>query len=169
MKRLFTSKLWIAFVILIIFISGQLLGAFSIKHYFLESKIEELQPSLSLISDELADGGKISRTDDFYVKAYDVQGRKIDVYTDTAETTTFDDAKLDKVLLSQLPKIISGNMAAEIKEVPGYSGRAILIGQPLVKENQVTGAVYLMKEARAYQAALNGFYFVFFLRWRLVH
>lgn len=163
MKRLFTSKLWIAFVILIIFISGQLLGAFSIKHYFLESKIEELEPSLSLISDELADGGKISRTDDFYVKAYDVQGRKIDVYTDTAETTTFDDAKLDKVLLSQLPKIISGNMAAEIKEVPGYSGRAILIGQPLVKENQVTGAVYLMKEARAYQAALNGFYFVFFV------
>lgn len=163
MKRLFSSKLWIAFVIFTIFVSGQLLGAFAIKHYFIESKIEELQPSLSLIGEEVADGGEISRTDDYFIKAYDVQGNGIDVYNNEADGQSSDDAKVDKALLSYLPKITSGNMAVEIKEIPGYSERAILIGQPLVQENKVTGAIYLMKEARAYQAALNGFYLVFFV------
>ncbi|RNF41205.1 sensor histidine kinase [Planococcus salinus] len=163
MKRLFSSKLWIAFVILAIFISGQLLGAFAIKHYFIESKIEELQPSLSLIGEEVADGEKISRTNDFLIKAYDVHGQEIDVYSDDLARSSSDDAKVNEKLTSHLPKIISGKTDAEIREVPGYSSQAIIIGQPLIQDNKVTGGIYLLKEARAYQAALNGFYLVFFV------
>ena len=163
MKRLFSSKLWIAFVIFAIFVAGQLLGAFAIKHYFIQSKIEELQPPLSLIGEEVADGEKISRTDDFLIKAYDVHGKEIDVYNDDIVPQTSADEKVNKKLTSYLPKIISGKMAVEIREVPGYSAQAIIIGQPLVLNNKVTGGIYLLKEARAYQAALNGFYLVFFV------
>lgn len=163
MKRLFSSKLWIAFVILAIFISGQLLGAFAIKHYFTLSKIEELQPPLSLIGEAVADGEKVKRTDDYLVKAYDVHGKEIAVYQDKPISADSADEKVDKKLTSYLPKVISGNTIVEFKEVPGYSAQAIMIGQPLVQDNQVTGGIYILKEARAYQAALNGFYLVFFV------
>lgn len=162
MKRLFSSKLWIAFVILAIFISGQLLGAFAIKHYFIQSKIEELQPPLTLIGEEIAEGDKVSRTDDFLVKAFDVHGKEMDVYTDGVIPSS-DNPKVNKQLVSYLPKIISGKMAVEIHEVPGYSKRAIIIGQPIVQDGKVTGGIFLLKEARAYQAALDGFYLVFFV------
>ncbi|MDN7247150.1 sensor histidine kinase [Planococcus shenhongbingii] len=163
MKQLFSSKLWIAFVILAIFISGQLLGAFAIKHYFIQSKIEELQPPLTLIGEEVADGDKITRTDDFLVKAFDVHGKEIDVYNDETIPQSSADAEVNKKLAAYLPKINSGKMAIEIQPVPGYSARAIIIGQPLVQNNKVTGGIYLLKEACAYQAALNGFYLVFFV------
>ncbi|MDN3427475.1 HAMP domain-containing sensor histidine kinase [Microbacterium sp. APC 3898] len=162
MKRLFSSKLWIAIVILAIFIAGQLLGAFAIKHYFTQSKIEELQPSLSLIEEEVANGEKISRTEDYLIKAYDVYGQEIAVYHD-ASVASGADAKVNKKLTSYLPKVISGKTVVEFKEVPGYSAQAILIGQPLVQDNKVMGGIYILKEARAYQAALNGFYLVFFV------
>ncbi|WP_404335422.1 sensor histidine kinase [Planococcus rifietoensis] len=163
MKRLFSSKLWIAVVILAIFIAGQLLGAFAIKHYFTQSKIEELQPSLSLIEEKVANGEKISRTEDYLIKAYDVHGQEIAVYQDASVIASSADAKTDKKLTSYLPKVISGKTVVEFKEVPGYSAQAILIGQPLVQDNKVTGGIYILKEARAYQAALNGFYLVFFV------
>ncbi|MDI2585820.1 HAMP domain-containing sensor histidine kinase [Psychrobacillus sp. NEAU-3TGS] len=163
MKRLFSSKLWIAFIILAIFILGQLLGAFAIKHYFIQSKIEELQPSLTLIGEEVADGEIISITDDYLIKAYDVHGKEIDVYKEDSTSKLSSDIKVNEKLTSYLPKIISGKTVVEIKEVPGYSTKAIMIGQPLIKGNKVTGAIYLLKEARAYQAALNGFYLVFFV------
>lgn len=163
MKRLFSSKLCIAIVILAIFISGQLLGAFAIKHYFSQSKIEELQPPLTLIGEEVASGENISRTDDYFIKAYDVHGKEIDVYKDDSASKITSDTKVNEKLTSYLPKIISGKTVVEIQEVPGYSAKAIMIGQPLVQDNKVTGGIYLLKEARAYQAALNGFYLVFFV------
>lgn len=163
MKRLFSSKLWIAVVILVIFIAGQLLGAFAIQHYFTQSKIEELQPTLSLIGEEVADGETISRTDDYLIKAYDVHGKEMAVYHDASVAEASDDAKMNKELIAYLPKVISGKTAVEIQEVPGYSEQVIIIGQPLVQGNKVTGGIYILKEARAYQAALNGFYLVFFV------
>ncbi|GKW45967.1 cell wall metabolism sensor histidine kinase WalK [Planococcus sp. NCCP-2050] len=163
MKRLFSSNLWIAFVILAIFISGQLLGAFAIKHYFIESKFEELQPSLSLVGEEVVKGEKISRTDDFLIKAYDVYGKEIDVYKDGSVPPAAEDEQVNDKLISHLPKVISGKTETEIREVPGFSSQAIIIGQPLAEGGEVTGGIYLLKEARAYQAALNGFYLVFFV------
>lgn len=163
MKRLLSSNLWIAFVILAIFISGQLLGALAIKHYFIESKFEELQPSLSLVGKEVVEGEKISRTDDFLIKAYDIYGREIDVYKDERVPPVAEDEQVNEKLVSHLPKVISGKTEAEIREVPGFSSQAIIIGQPLTEGGKVTGGIYLLKEARAYQAALNGFYLVFFV------
>lgn len=163
MKRFFSSKLWIAGVILTIFIAGQLLGAFSIKHYFTQSKIEELQPTLSQVGEEIANGKKIRQTDGYFIKAYDTRGKEIPVYQNEPLQESTDNTKVNEQLTSYLPKILNGNTEVEIKEVSGYSEQAIMIGQPLIRDNKITGGIYLMREARAYQAALNGFYLVFFV------
>ncbi|PLS16098.1 hypothetical protein CVD28_18825 [Bacillus sp. M6-12] len=161
MKRFFFSKLSIALVILFIFILGQMLGAFAIKHYFIQSKINELQPHLTLIREHVSNGEKIRRNDDFLIKAYNVHGNEIDIIKEDV-SPSFPETKMNNVLKSYLPKIVSGKTVVEIKEIPDFSSKAIVIGQSIVQNNKVTGGIFLLKPARAYKAALYGFYLVFF-------
>lgn len=164
MKKFLSSKLSIALIILTIFTLGQLLGAIAIKHYFIKSKIDEFQPQLTSIAEGISQGNPIAHNEAFYIIAYNVDGEKINILNNNELLkNNIDETNLSPFLLSYLPRIISNRRTvAEIKEIQGFSSKALVIGLPIVKNNKVTGAIFLLKPARSYVAALNGFYLVFF-------
>ncbi|TCI51476.1 hypothetical protein EVJ24_12865 [Exiguobacterium sp. SH1S21] len=163
MKKVYGRKLFIVLIILLIFIIGQLLGAMAIRYYFLQSKIEELQPHLLEIEEDVSNGDKLSKYNFYIVKAYDIYGEEIDSFNETVDTDfLFEDVRIDETLVSYIPSLINGNEIAELRDIPGLPSSSIVIGEPLVQNGNVTGVIFLLKPASDYKAALQGFYLVFF-------
>ncbi|MFC7687050.1 sensor histidine kinase [Ureibacillus sp. GCM10028918] len=164
MRKFLSSKLSIALIILAIFILGQLLGAVAIKHYFIKSKIDEFQPQLTSIAKDVSEGNTIINDEAFYIMAFDVHGKKINILNKNhIQENTVDETKINKILINYLPRVIRNKTTvAEIKEIHGFSSKALVIGQPIVKNKKITGGLFLLKPARSYVAALDGFYLVFF-------
>ncbi|MDN4495546.1 sensor histidine kinase [Ureibacillus aquaedulcis] len=164
MKKFLSSKLSIALIILSIFIMGQLLGALAIKHYFIKSKIDEFQPQLTSIAEEVSERNTITNNNPFYIMAYNVHGERIKILNkNELLQNSVDETKVNKFLINYLPRIVSKKTTiAEIKEIHGFSSKALVIGLPIVKNNKVIGGIFLLKPARSYVAALDGFYLVFF-------
>lgn len=165
MRKILSNKLTISIVILAIFILGQILGAAAIKHYFIQSKIEELQPFLSETQEEVSAGAKITKYNDYIIKGYDVYGKEMDIFKEEdVPAISYPDEEMNKVLKSYLSRLISGGSnIAELRAIPNLPSKSIIIGQPIVKDNKVTGGIFLLKPASDYSAALNGFYLVFFI------
>lgn len=164
MKKFISSKTAIALIILAVFILGQLLGATAIKHYFIKSKIDEFQPHLIQISEDISNGKKITQNETYLIKAFNVNGEKIAIFNNKEnQKNSFDEIQINEFLLEYSPNIIKAKSPiAEIREIPGFPTKALLIGQPIIENNKITGTIFLLKPARSYVAALNGFDLVFF-------
>nr|WP_106779176.1 HAMP domain-containing sensor histidine kinase [Lysinibacillus timonensis] len=164
MRKFISSKTAIALIILAIFILGQLLGAMAIKHFFIKSKIDELQPQLTQFANEISEGKTVTQNDAHFIKAYNVYGEPITIFSEEdSPKNSYDEAEVNEFLLDYLPNIIQDkSTVAEIKEIPGFPTKALVIGQPIMEDDQAAGGIFLLKPARSYVAALNGFDLVFF-------
>ena len=164
MRKLFADKRTLFVAIIIFFILGQVAGTFAIKGFFIDYKIKELKPIIESIATEIAGGNKLSKTADFMIKAYDIYGKEMDVFMEE-EPQNLDivipEAHIYSSLADYIPKVIAGNETAAIRKINGQSLSSILIGTPILKDNQVIGALFLMMPESDFNAVLNGFYLVF--------
>lgn len=163
MKKLFRSKTFIFAAIMALFIIGQIVGTVTIRSMFLNYKIEELSPQVENIAGEIAAGGfEVSRKNDFIVKAYDVYGKEMDIYSDESNVhPAVNEDKVAEMLISYIPKVIAGNKVADLENISGQPSESIIIGTPVIKNGSTVGAVFLLKPASDFSAVLNGFYIVF--------
>ncbi len=162
MKNSFFIK--IVLVLLAVMILGQILGSLAIRYFFLNTKVDELSPQLSDIADEIALYGTTSvKRNDFILKAYDLYKNEIDIGAKKdGLNPMFTDEALMGGLLPYMPKVLTGQNVAHITEIDGLPATSIIIGVPIVKDEQIIGTVFLMKPASDFRSALNGFYLVFF-------
>lgn len=165
MRKFFSNKKMIFIAIAVLYILGQLAGTFAIKNFFINYKIDELSPRLHYLAEEIGSGDfSISKNADFILKAYDVYGVEMDIFTDEkGEGLEIDNDLISKGLASYVPKVIAGNEVADLVKIEGQSGESIVIGAPMVKDQEVSGAVFLLKPASDFNAVLNGFYLIFFI------
>jgi Signal transduction histidine kinase len=165
MKQLYTKKITIFTAIIILFIFGQIAGMSAIKAFFIQDKIKDLMPQLQYIANRLSDGDyKVSKRMDFIIKAYDVNGKELDIYEeDVNPDFIFTDDGMSDALTKYIPKIISGNNVVELQYVGKLPSRSIVLGIPIIKNSSFAGVVFLLKPASDYQAATNGFSLVFFI------
>lgn len=162
MKKNFFVK--IVVLLFAVMIAGQIVGSLTIRYFFLNAKLTELSPQLLNITDEIAFRGKTSVTrHDFIVKAYDSNNNELDIGIDKGGATPIaTDAAILMGLKPYIPKILAGQTVAKITEINHLPGASIVLGKPIITEKKISGTVFLIKPVRDFQAALNGFYLVFF-------
>ena len=165
MRKLFSDKKMIFIVIIVLYILSQIIGTFAIKTFFINYKIKELSPRLKHLAEEISTGNlDISKNNDFILKAYDVYGVEMNIFTEEVHAGfEIHQDVVSKSLTSYIPKVISGNEVASLVKIGSQSVESIVIGVPIVKNKEVTGAVFLMKPASDFNAVLNGFYLIFFV------
>lgn len=164
MNNVFGNRKFVVLMIMVVYIVGLLSGVAAIRYYFLQSKIEELQPQLKEIERDLSSGKEIPSYNFFMIRAYDSKGREIDVFTDSmTDELIFKNEQIDETLQVYVPDVMQGNQLAELRNIPGLPSSSIVLGEPLRDGDNITGAVFLLKPASDYRAALNGFYLVFFI------
>ena len=165
MRKLFSDKKMIFIVIIVLYILSQIIGTFAIKTFFINYKIKELSPRLKHLAEEISTGNlDISKNTDFILKAYDVYGVEMNLFTEEVHAGfEIHQDVVSKSLTSFIPKVISGNEVASLVKIGSQSVESIVIGVPIVKNKEVTGAVFLMKPASDFNAVLNGFYLIFFV------
>lgn len=165
MKKLLSDKKKIFIVIILIYILSQILGTFAIKKFFLDYKIKEILPRLKYIAREIGSGNlNIPKNNDFILKAYDIHGVELDVFNEKKyEGLGIHDDIIYKSLVNYLPKVFEGNKVALLKRLGNQPAESIVIGTPIIKNNVVIGAVFLLKPASDFNATLNGFYLIFFV------
>jgi signal transduction histidine kinase len=165
MKKLFSDKKTIFITIMVLYILGQILGTVAIKTFFINYKIKELSPRLKYFAEEIGTGNlDISKNTDFILKAYDVYGTEMIMFTnEVREGLEINQEAIYKSLTSYIPKVIAGNEVASLVKMENQSGESIVIGAPIVKNKEITGAIFLLKPASDFNAVLNGFYLIFFV------
>lgn len=165
MRKFFSDKKTIFIAIAVLYILGQIAGTFAIKSFFINYKIDELSPRLHYLAGEIGSGDfSISKNADFILKAYDVYGVEMDIFTnDAGAGPEIIDDHISKSLASYVPQVIAGNEIAALVKIEDQSGESIVIGAPIVTNKEVTGAVFLLKPASDFNAVLNGFYLIFFV------
>ncbi len=166
MKPRIPQGKWLYLVLLGVFILGQLLGSLAIRAYFIRNKMEELKPQVSAIARDLGAGRQdFSRKTDHILQAYDMYGSPMAIFVEE-ETKLLPmlDFGIHDYLMDFIPKVIGGNIIATLEAIPGLPSRSIIIGMPIINNaNHIVGAVFMLKPASDYTAALQGFYLVFFI------
>lgn len=161
MKKIIYTKSMMVFSLIVLYFVGQLLGSLSIRYFFIEYKIQELRPLVASIATDIGeDTFVLSKNDDFILKYYDLFGNEIDLFTDGRPAPIPDDG-ISSTLKPFIPRVIAGNDIASLKRIADQASESIVIGQPVVVDGVVLGAVFLMKPASDFSAVLNGFYLVF--------
>lgn len=165
MRKNFSNKKIILYALILLFFMGQLSGSFLIKTMFINYKIKELSPRLEYIADEIGSGEYLfSRNNDFILKAYDLYGHEMNLFDEIAhEDVGISEANIQKSLEKYVPKLIAGQKVALLEQIEGQNAESILIGAPIIKNNEVIGVVFMLKPASDFKAVLNGFYLVFSL------
>ncbi len=164
MRKLLSDKKIVFGVIVLIYIMSQILGTLAIKSFFLNYKKNELTPFIKHLANEIESGNRnLPKNNDFILVACDVNGQEIDIFTEDYDGIGVEDPTLSKNLAVYLPSVLDGNRLAVIDKVDDRKYETIVLGYPIVIENKVSGAVFLMKPASDYKAVLNGFYLVFFV------
>jgi len=163
-KRLINKRM-ILFLLIVLFLSAQILGTIAIKSIFINYKIKELSPRLKYITEEIARGTfVISRNNDFILKAYDIFGVEINLFNDDAhETIGITEPLVSESLVPLIQKVIAGNEVASLIKIRDQGVESIVIGMPIVDEGKVAGVAFLLKPASDFQAVLRGFYLIFSL------
>lgn len=159
-KRLFATTM---VTLIIVFLIGQYLGIRTIKYYFLQAKIEELEPIVNYIAEEISNGdAKLSMKKDFIIKAYDLYKNEINIFDEEIDhPINFNDELIKKSILPYMSKALVLNKVTDIIKIEGLPSESIIIGMPIVKNSKIIGTMFLLKPASDYRAALNGFYMVF--------
>ena len=162
MKRLTSNKKVIYMAILFCFILGQLGGTLIIKHLFLSYKLKDMLPQASTIAAEIAQGETYARNFKYLMKAYDLEGNEIST-GDKNKNLYFNvtSEEFKNALTDFIPEVVINKKFAAIKNINGFPNKSIVVGAPIIKDEQAIGVVFLLEPSSEFQAVLNGFYYVF--------
>lgn len=124
---------------------------------FINYKIKELSPRLEYIAVQIGSGEYlISRNNDFILKAYDLYGHEMNLFDEIAhEDVGISEANIQKSLEKHVPKLIAGQKVALLEQIEGQNAESILIGAPIIKNNEVIGVVFMLKPASDFKAVLE--------------
>lgn len=163
MKKIFSKKRTIFFAIILIYILSQVLGTYIIKTSFINYKMEELLPKLDIISNELYFGSTtVSKNTDFILKAYDLNGVEINIFNETTlESYPIFEEKLNTKLKSYIQKVLTDKQLSILDKIDGQSAESIILGVPIMKNDDIKGIVFLLKPASDFKAVLDGFTIIF--------
>jgi signal transduction histidine kinase len=163
MKKIISKRRIIFLAIIIVYVLSQILGTYIIKTSFIRYKIEELLPKLVNISNELYYGSSsINKNTDFILKAYDLNGQEISIFIeDTLESYPILEDKLNSKLISYIPNVVSENQISILDKIDGQSAESIIIGVPIMMNQDMKGVVFLLKPASDFKAVLEGFTIIF--------
>lgn len=142
-------------------ILGQIVGAYAIRNLFIQSQIKVLLPQLINISDSLSQNQELSvKAGDFIILGFDLNHNMINQHAKNHEL-----AKLDEKLMEQLlpysKSILLGNTIAKVEKLTGLNQTSLVLGVPIIQQDDIVGTVFLLKPSSDYQAALTSFYIVF--------
>ncbi|MEC0233793.1 HAMP domain-containing sensor histidine kinase [Paenibacillus kribbensis] len=165
MKKFVSNKKGIYIAILLCFILGHLGGTYAIKQIFLNYKLKDLFPLVSIIAADMAEGAKNTiskKADPFILKAYDLNGNEIETEEEKGPVLFDIDPEVFKNALTEyIPQVLIENKWAEFKNISGLPSKSVVVGTPIVRNGKATGVVFLLEPSSEFQAVLNGFYLVF--------
>lgn len=164
MRRLFSGKGAVLLAILLLFVFGQVMGMVAVRSFFIRDKMKDLVPQAQHLSSRISEGSfRFSDGKDFILKAYDAEGKELDLNDSGAPVKwTVSDAGIQEDLARYIPRILAGNTVADLRAVGVLPTRSIVVGVPLITQGKITGSVFLLRPASDFQAAVNGFSLVFF-------
>ncbi|EHS58489.1 sensor histidine kinase [Paenibacillus sp. Aloe-11] len=165
MKKFVSNKKGIYIAILLCFILGHLGGTYAIKQIFLNYKLKDLFPLVSIIAADMAEGAKNTiskKADPFILKAYDLNGNEFETEAEKGPVLFDIDPEVFKNALTEyIPQVLIENKWAEFKNISGLPSKSVVVGTPIVRNGKATGVVFLLEPSSEFQAVLNGFYLVF--------
>jgi signal transduction histidine kinase len=170
MKQSLLRKLLITIFLILFgtFVTGQIIGHFIIRNWFINEKIKELTPQMEKVADEIKiRNGSIIVNDkkDFIIKSYDLYNNEIPIVLSDIKDNEklFSDEEIKSDLLPYMNKALAGNMITGIVNLKNVKGKSILIGFPIKDNGNIIGTVLTLKLASDFDMILNGFYLVFFI------
>lgn len=163
MKRVTSNKKVIYLAIFFCFILGQIGGTLIIKQLFLNYKLKDMLPQATSIAAEIAQNEmSIRGFRPYLMKVYDLEGNDLSPRDESKQqffnvtSKEFKDALIDYI-----PEVIKANKFAAIKNISGFPSKSIVVGAPVIQNEQAVGVVFLLEPGSEFQAVLNGFYYVF--------
>lgn len=159
MKKLFMKKTTLLVSILILFMLGQLLGNFTIRYLFQRYQMKELEPQAVQMAKDYVSGNELHWNDGRIVELYDTNGNVLEPKTSNVKPIGVDLTSVVSKYLAQI--VTSSQTISGIETIDGVPSISLVIGVPIVKDDAVIGALFLMMPANSFQATLNGFTLVF--------
>ncbi|NFO46429.1 HAMP domain-containing histidine kinase [Clostridium botulinum] len=164
LKRLI---LIISLILFISFVIGQIFGFFIIKEWFLKEQLKQLVPVMENISHEtrINNGTIIIKNEGkLIIKAYNLNNDEIPINDNNIKKYIyFSDEEIKEDLLPYINIVLKGEKVATIESLNHIKGRSIIIGIPIIDEENIVGTIFAVKLASDFSVVLNGFYFVFFI------
>lgn len=138
--------------------------SFTVKQYFLNVNINEIQQSLNTLANEFVKNNySLSNISDSnlmessIIKCYDISQKSI---SSKYNHEKFSDDKINEGLKPYISTVLSGNYIKGVTKLHGFSGDVILIGQPIKKDGNIVGSMFFIKTAQELTSSLKGFYVV---------
>ena len=170
MKQSLLKRLLIIIFLILLgtFMTGQIIGCFAIKNWFINEELKEIEPQMEKVSDEIkVNNGNVtvSHIHNFIIKAYDLNKNEMPiVLSDIKESEKlFSDEEIRSDLLPYMDKILAGNEVTSIENLKNVKGKSIIVGFPIKDNGDIIGTVFTLKPASDFDVILNGFYIVFFI------
>ncbi|PWW02789.1 HAMP domain-containing protein [Paenibacillus cellulosilyticus] len=175
MKRSLLRKLFlnISLVLILAFIVCTLIGKYVLQSYFLQSKLNELQPQMESIAETIGAAGQASTyllKKGFIIKAYDLNAREMEVFGSSTPSENDLPAGLPRIeddirtaIEPYVSEIIGGGQVATITKLDGMDDQSILIGQPIRQGETLIGGLFLIKPISELTSAMRGFMVTFML------
>lgn len=183
MKNKLFKRLFIIVTVIILSSSlvSAILGRFAIRQYFFYMKIDELVPKINYFAAEFGKNSALPKEInpeklmmDNILKIYDADKNEITKFipknqkdTDTirykdSNNTLINESGLKNAISPFLDSVLLGSSIKEITGLEGLKGSSILIGEPIINDGKIIGAIFLVKPIEEFSASLNGFYLSLF-------
>ena len=157
MKKTISPQTVLLLMIFLLYIAGHLLGIYTIQQLFLDYQMNALEPRAQEIAKEYVDDGEVRQLGNMMgVLIYDIDGRES--YRHVPNEVDVDYSSLSRKYMS---KIMASKIVAGIEKVSTLRFKLGVIGVPLVKNDEVIGALFLVFSASEFEATLKGFELVF--------
>lgn len=175
MRQLLLRKLFlnISIVLILAFIICIMLGKWVLQSYFLDSKLDELQPQLESIAETIGTTGQATThllREGFIIKAYDLQAGEMDVLSDALPSEEDLPIQLPRIeedvhaaIEPYIGKLAAGEHVATITNLRGIDVQSVLIGQPIRRGGELIGGLFLIKPVSELTSAMRGFTVTFIL------
>lgn len=148
--------------LIVILVIGQIIGSLTIRYLFINQQIQTLFPQLEEIAKDISETGEVHHhAGSFIIKIYDKNATLMSEQS-TNQDLDMINKQLNLDLSPYVLKVLAGSNISKVTNLRALSQSSIVLGTPIIQGEQIIGAVFLLKPATDYNAALMSFYFVFF-------
>lgn len=139
--------------------------SFTIKQYYLNINMNEIQQEMNVIAKELIlNDNQFNKAiiDKHLIKSsiihcYDIEEN---IVYSNHNINEYSEKDIDKALQPYVDPVLSGNSVKGVTKLYGLKDDIILVGQAIKKDGQILGGIFYIKMAQELTSSLNGFYVV---------